>query len=144
MEEEDRRQLGRQPCVRHRLPVEAVHLARVRVDVRAVDAERRERAREVQLIVHPKVRAEPLHLGLEGRARLLELRLERDIREVALLAGERAVQLGQRLLGGGIDEQRSQVVGELVAGCSFDRPVAELLARFENLLDPDALDSRLT
>ena len=59
------------------------------------------------------------------------------------LAGELAVERRQRLFGSGVDEEGRRVVQELVAGRALDRPVAEPLARLEDLLDPDVLDPRL-
>ena len=59
------------------------------------------------------------------------------------LAGQLLVEAGERLLAGGVDEERRDVVQELVAGRAFDRPLAQPLARLEDLLDPDALDPGL-
>src|SRR5206468_6618351 len=55
----------------------------------------------------------------------LELRLVCDLGEGAPLAGELRVKLGQRLLSGRVDEQRRDVVRELVTGRPLDRPVAQ-------------------
>ena len=68
----------------------------------------------------------------------------RDLRERATLAGQLGVQLGHRLLAAGIDEERGHVVRELVARRPLDRPVARsVLARLEDLLDPDVGDTAL-
>ncbi len=75
--------------------------------------------------------------------RLVELGERRHLREAARLAGQLGVELGQRLLAGGIDEEGGDVVRELVAGRALDRPVAQLLAVLEDLLDPDAADAAL-
>ena len=50
------------------------------------------------------------------------------------------VQPRERLLAGRVDEERRDVVQELVAGRPLDRPVAQKLARLEDLLHPDVLD----
>ena len=145
LEQQDRGESGRQPCLRHRLTIETVDLSGVRVDVRAVDAEGGECAWDVERVVDVReARTEPLDLRLEGRPRLLELRLECDLREVALFARELAIERCQRLPRPRIDEQRRHVVYELVAGRPLDGPVAQLLAGLEDLLDPDVLDARLT
>ena len=89
-------------------------------------------------------RAQASELLRERRARDLELRLVGDLAERAPLARQLRVQRGQRLLSGGIDEERRDVVRELVAGRPFDRPVAQTLARLEDLLDPDVRDAART
>ena len=60
-----------------------------------------------------------------------------DLRERAPLTGQRR----EHRLGGGVDEQRLHVARELVAGRALDGPVAQLLARLQDLLDPDPLDA---
>ena len=122
---------------RERLPVGLLDSARPGLDVRAVDVQRGGRLLERPV----DERAQPLELRREVGARLLELRLVRDLRERARLARRLRVPARQRLLAGRIDEERRHVVRELVAGRALDRPVAQPLARLEDLLDPDVLDA---
>ena len=108
------------------------------LDIRAVDVERGRRRLEPLVW---EERAKPLELGSKDRPCDLELRLVRDRREAAALAGQLGVELGQRRLAGGVDEERGNVVCELVARRALDRPVAEALSGLEDLLDPHALDT---
>ena len=80
-------------------------------------------------------------LGLEGVDRDLELRQRRDVLEPARVAGQLVVELGEGLLRRVVDEQRHHVVQELVARRALDRPVAQLLARLDDLLGPRVLDA---
>src|SRR5262249_2425400 len=81
--------------------------------------------RECKLQAGPVMETpEPLHLGRERRRRLFELRVERDVVPGTKLAG----QLGQDLLAGRIDEERPDIVRELVTRRALDRPVAQRLA----------------
>ena len=82
------------------------------------------------------------HLGPERAADLLELGLEGELAEAPVVAGDLLPQRGQRRLAGGVDEQRGDVVEELVADGARDRPVAQLLAGVEDLLHPHVLDAR--
>ena len=60
------------------------------------------------------------------------------------LPGQLLVEPRQRLLAGRVDEERGDVVQELVAGRPFHRPLrAQPLSRLEDLLDPGALDPGL-
>ena len=106
-------------------------------DVRAVDRQRGERLLE-PLDARPQP-PQPVDVGRERRARLLELGLGRPVAERARVAAQLLPQRGQRRLAGGIDEQRRDVVEELVADRALDRPVAQLLAGVEDLLDPHVL-----
>ncbi len=142
LEREQRREPRVQPCVGDGLTVEPVDRARVGIDIRPIDTERRERARKIETVVAADIREEPVHFRLERRARLLELRLLRDLREASRFSGQVAVELGERILGRGIDEQARQVVRELVARRPAHGPIAQLLAGLEDLLDPHALDAR--
>ena len=74
--------------------------------------------------------------GANGAAHLLELGLEGDLAERPVVARQLDPQVGQRRLAGRVDEQRGDVVEELVADRSLDRPVAQRLAGVEDLLDP--------
>ena len=69
--------------------------------------------------------AQPCELRRERRTRDLELRLVRDLRERATLAGQLGVQLRHRLLAAGIDEERGRVVRELVSRRPLHRPVPQ-------------------
>ena len=89
-------------------------------------------------------RSQPLDLGGERRRRLLELGLERELGERPRLAGQRRVQRGQRLLPGRVDEQRRDVVEELVADRArrpASRAALGLGPAIEDLLDPHVLDA---
>ena len=87
---------------------------------------------------------EPRRFLGERRARLLELGLGGHLGERPPLAGDLLVEPGQRRLAGRIDEERGDVVQELVAGRPVDRPLGpELLARLEDLLDPNVLEPGL-
>ena len=104
-------------------------------DVGAVDGQRGERLRHA-LDARPLAR-EPLGLGRERRPRLLELGLVRVGGERPRVAGDLLPQRGQRRLARRVDEQRRDVVEELVADRAVDRPGAQLLAGVDDLLDPD-------
>jgi hypothetical protein len=112
----------------------------LRLDVRPVDVERDRRL--FQRVVRVEG-TEALELRREHRPRDLELRLVLDLRERARLARELDVQLCHRLLAGGVDEEGGDVVGELVARRPLDGPVAQTLARLEDLLDPDVVRAAL-
>ena len=87
--------------------------ARPRLDVGPVDRQRGERVRRAPRIVEQ--RAQPLDLARERRRRLLELAPRARPPRTAALAGQLGVQRGQRVLAGRVDEQRRDVVEELVA-----------------------------
>ena len=106
----------------------------VAADVGAVDGQRRERRLE-PLDARP-VAPQPVDVGRERRARLLQLGLVRPRAERPRVAGELLPQRGQRRLARGIDEQRRDVVEELVADRPLDGPVAQRLAGIEDLLHP--------
>ena len=74
---------------------------------------------------------------------LLALGLVGDRAERPRVAGDLGPQRGQRRLALRVDEQRRRVVEELVADRALDRPVAQLLAGVEDLLDPHVLDARV-
>jgi len=86
---------------------------------------------------------EPLDFRLERRSRLLELRRGCDLGERARLVREAGVEIGERLARSLIDEERGDVVRELVARRSLDGPVPQRLAALEDLLDPDPFDAGL-
>ena len=65
----------------------------------------------------------------------------RELGERAAIARHLLPQRGQRGLPVRIDEQRADVVEELVADRAAHRPVAQPLAGIEDLLDPHALDA---
>ena len=111
-----------------------VDAAARRLDVGAVNVERRGRFFECIMRVE---RAQPVELLREGRVCDFELCLSRDVSERTPFACELGIELRQRLLSGRVDEERGDVVCELVAGRPFDGPVAQALARLENLLDPN-------
>src|SRR6185437_10869071 len=113
---------------------------RARFDIGAIDVQRRRGRLEGAVRVEGP---QALELRRERRARDLELRLVRERSEIPLLAGQLGVELGQRPLARGVDEERGGVVRELVARRALDRPVAERLAGLEDLLDPDALHPAL-
>ena len=82
---------------------------------------------------------EPLDLAGERPARLLELGLPGDGAEFPPLAGQLGVEPGQQAFRRGIDEQRADVVEELIAGRAGHGPVgAQLFAGVEDLLHPHA------
>ncbi len=99
-----------------------------RRDVRAVDGERRERLFEAGCVAEP---SQSVDLRRERRVHLLALCL--DWREGL------GVERGEGGLPGRIHEQRRRVVQELVPHRPLDRPVAQRLARIEDLLHPDPL-----
>ena len=76
-------------------------------------------------------------------SRLLELGLDaRTSPNGRVVARDLVPQRGQRRLAGRVDEQRRDVVEELVADRALDRPVAQRLAGVEDLLHPDVLARR--
>ena len=121
------------------------------IDVRPVDRQRRQRvlnfatlamAADICVACSANVLAEQaLDVLGERPADLLELGLVRDLAERARVARHLLPQRGQRSLAGRVDEQRAHVVEELVADRARHRPVAQLLAGVEDLLDPHALDA---
>ncbi len=143
----DQQQRVRQRLIESRLAHGATvllgHQAAPRLDVGAVDGQRRERAGERARVE----RAEPLQareLSGEGACRLLELRLERDLVEPASLARDLGEQPCERLAPGRVDEQRTGVVEELVADRARHRPVAQGLGwvgAAQDLLHPHLLDA---
>ncbi len=142
LEQEDPRQLLRQARFLDRGAVVVGHERRVRLDVGAIDVESGERRRDVGF--EGQLGRELRRLFLEGRPRLLELRLGCELGERPPLTGQILVQPRQRLLAGGVDEERGDVVQELVAGRPLDGPLgAQPLSRLEDLLDPGALDPGL-
>src|SRR5262245_25354953 len=96
--------------------------------------ERGERLLERRLVQQA---AKALHLGPEVGPRELELRLGRHIGERPRLTAHVSIQGRERVLRAGVDEDREDVVEELVAGRSLDRPRTKLLTRLDDLLDPD-------
>ncbi len=80
---------------------------------------------------------QPVEVGRERRRGLLGLRLRRPFAEGPLVASQLRPQRRQRRLARRVDEQRRDVVEELVADRPLDRPVAQVLAGVEDLLDPD-------
>ena len=120
--------------VRCRRAVEIVDAAGTGVDVRAIDEERSERLLQLGNVDQAP---QSVDLGLKRRADLLDLRLLRHLRKRTPFAG----QLREQGLGGRVDEQRLHVAGVLVPGRALDGPVAQLLTRLQDLLDPDPLDA---
>ena len=109
-------------------------LARLRVDVRAVHGERRERGLEMCEVGEAP---QPAYLGCERHPHLLGLGLDGDGREVRVRAGG-----GVEVVSPGrIHEQRVGVDQELVAGGPLDRPPRQRLTRFHDLLHPDVPDA---
>ena len=92
---------------------------------------------------HVLLPREALHLLRERAGGLLELGLAGHLVEAALITGDVLPQRGQRRLGPAIDEQRADVVEKLIAHRAVHGPVAQSLARLEDLLDPHVLDARL-
>ena len=92
------------------------------LDIRAVDVEGRERA--PTSASKGSFAASCAASSANVVSRLLELRLGRDLCERPPLAGQLLVEPRQRLLRGRVDEERRDVVEELVAGRPLDRPVA--------------------
>ena len=82
-------------------------------------------------------------LRLEGGLDLLSLGRRGDLGEAQLTAGQLAVELRDRLLAGAVDEQRRDVVGELVPGRAVHRPVSQSLPLLEDLLHPDVRHTAL-
>ena len=110
-----------------------------RLDVRAVDVERRERERQVLdldfLVQAPQ-------LGLEDVHGDLELRQRDDVLEAARVAGELPRRArSARASASRFTHSADHVVQELVARRPFDRPVAQLLTGLEDLLRPHVLDA---
>ncbi len=143
LEQEDPCELLGQTRVLDRGAVVPGHERRIGLDIRAVDVERGERRGDVG--VERELGGQLRRLFLEGRRRLLELRLSRHGGERPPLAGQLLVQLRERRLTGRVDEERSDVVQELVPGRPFDRPLrSQPLARLQDLLDPGSFDPGLT
>ncbi len=86
---------------------------------------------------------QPAELRLEDVHRHLELGERRNVLEAAPVAGELLVERRERVLCLRVDTEREHVVQELVAGRSLDRPLAQLFAGLEDLLDPHVLDTRI-
>ena len=142
LEQQDARELRRQARLLDRLAIGVVDAAGERLDVGPVDGERRERRGQVD--VEPRQQGlQTLRILLEGDARLPQLALARDLVEAARVTRDLLVERRQRLLAGRVDEERTDLVQELVARRPLDRPVAQLLAGLEDLLRPDVLDARL-
>ena len=112
--------------------------ARPRLDVRAVHRQRRHRLLEAAEVASRRA-PHAVDLGRERRRRLLALGLVRPRAELARVAGELGPQRGQLRLARGIDEERREVVEELVADRAGHGPVAQPLAGVEDLLHPHAL-----
>ena len=112
-----------------RAHVVVLHAPRPRLDVGAIDRQRRQRLGDP---VDVQQLAQALHLAGEGRRRLLELRARRHL--VERLPGMR--QPRERRLPRRVDEERGGVVEELVADRALDGPVAQRLAGVQDLLDP--------
>ena len=142
LEQQDARELlGELRCLDRR-PVLGGDEPCARLDIGAVDMERRKRPRHVA--AQRQVRGELFCLLGEGRPRLLQLGVGGDLVERTPLAGQLLVEARQRLLAGRVDEERRDVVQELVARRPLDRPLrAQRLAPLEDLLDPDAVDPGL-
>ena len=141
LEQQDPLELGRKPSRTNSREISARDEPGIGLDIGAVDVKRRERLCQIHL--ERQLRRQLLRLVREGRPRLLELRRRCVLGEREPIAGELLVEARQRLLPGRVDEERADVVQELVADRSFDGPVAQPLARLEDLLDPDVLDPRL-
>ncbi len=107
------------------------------LEVGPVDRQCGQRVRQRLLGEGRRQPVQPGDLAGEGGRRLLDLRLERDGLEVAVVAGQLRPHAGQRVLGALVDEDRLGVVEELVADGAVHRPVAQRLAGVEDLLDPD-------
>ena len=111
------------------------------LDVRAVDVQRRRGLLEPRIVVE---RAQPFELRLERRVRNLELRLVRDLRERAPLAGQLARTAPSSA------PRRAGSTKSAVASFANSYPVVpstgqsrSVLARLEDLLDPDVGDAAL-
>jgi hypothetical protein len=111
-----------------------------RLDVGAVDRQAGQGRAEGRR-VEGRQPLEPRDLARERPLRLLELRLGRDLGERAAVAGQLGQQLAEPLAPRRIDEHRARVAEELVPDRPADRPVAQLLRRLEDLLDPDAVNA---
>ena len=140
LEQQDPREPLRQAGRVDGRPVLGSHEPRIRIDVRAVDVEARQRLLDVDFERQPSRQLS--RLVFECRPRLLELRLRRDLGERPPLPAHLLVETRQRRLARGIDEERCDVVQELVARRPVDRPVVpQALSGLEDLLDPDALQA---
>ena len=122
LEEENPLELHREPRGANRLDVFGGDEISVGLDVGAVDRKRRERRSEIGL--EGQLRGELLHLRGERRARLLQLRHGGMLGERPPITRERLIEASQRLLPRRVDEERSDVVQELVADRPLDRPVS--------------------
>ena len=124
----------------------------LRPHVGAMDREARERVAQglVQLVARvvavpatpladlEEERGEPVQIAAHDLAHHLVLPGARHLGPVGRFARELGVELGQRLLALGVDEDPGDAVQEVVAGRAVDRPgVAQRLARLEDLLDDD-------
>ena len=109
-------------------------------DVGPVDGQRAQRLGHVGRRVGPAAARSHSTSRAKVVAACSSLASSRNGAELAPLAGQLGVQLGQRRLGRRVDEQRADVVEELIARGPAHRPVlAQLLAGVDDLLDPDAL-----
>ena len=128
--------MARRSCV--------VDPTRASVDVGPVDRKRRHRLRQRLLASgHVLLAGEPLHLGRERSAGLLELGLQRDLVKAAPLTRDLLPQARERLLSATVHEHAADVVEELIADGATDRPVAQALGGLEDLLDPHLLGASL-
>ena len=140
------------PCERLRdvgaaddLTVSVLDPPRGRLDVGAVDGQGRERKREVDWAGGAvELAVEPLDLRRKGRDRLPKLGRLGVGGELPRLPGDGIPELRQRPLARGVDEQPHGLVEKVVPGRPEHGPVAQLLARLQDLLDPDPLDPPCT
>src|SRR5437764_288074 len=89
----------------------------------------------------PELARQPLQVRLEHAGRLPALGVEGVVAEATAVARKLVPERGQRRLARRVDEERREVVQHLVADRPFDRPIAQLLAGVEDLLDPGVLDA---
>ena len=121
---------------RHRRAVLIRHRPGHRIDVRPVHRQRREAPAQHIGVKRRSQPGEPLDFRPERAPNLLELGLLGDIAEPAIVPGDPRPQLGERPLADRIDEQRADIVQELVAHRPAHRPVAQVLGWIEDLLHP--------
>jgi hypothetical protein len=107
-------------------------------DVGPVDGQRGQRPLERVAVEIGSDPRQPPDFRFERTANLLEFGLVGDRAEAARVARDLLPQRGQRRFCGRVDEQRTDVVEELVADRPTHRPVAQSLRRVEDLLDPHA------
>ncbi len=124
-----------EPRLGNRLAVLVLHPARPRLHVGPVHGQRGDGAVQPADLAR-RLAGEPLQLGDERGGRLLALGLVGVGAERAGVAGDLLPQRGQRRLARRVDVERRDVVEELVADRALHRPVAQLLAGVEDLLDP--------